>query len=210
VQRLQLAVWPDDDREWKFVDRWPNQAARERVETVLQQLDQLPDSPRQSLHFTSEAQELFSSWYTEHMQETRSNDTHPALQAHFLKMPQTIAGLALLFELISGGREAVGVVTTARALDWADYLKSHAGRLYGAAINAPVMGAQLILERKDKLPEPFTPRDVARKGWAGLDRIESVNEALATLAEHHILICYEVAGEKGGRPSKRCVWRRLI
>lgn len=31
------------------------------------------------------------------------------------------------------------------------------GRLYGAAINAPLLGAKLILERKDKLPEPFTP-----------------------------------------------------
>ena len=97
---------------------------------------------------------------------------------------------------------------TARALDWADYLKSHAARLYGAAINAPLMGARLILERKDKLPEPFTPREVRLKGWAGLDSLDAVNDALATLAEHHIVIGYEVASDKGGRPSKRYVWRR--
>ena len=97
---------------------------------------------------------------------------------------------------------------TARALDWADYLKSHAARLYGAAINAPLMGARLILERKEKLPEPFTPRDAMRKGWAGLETLDAVNDALATLTEHHIVIGYEVTGEKGGRPSKRYVWRR--
>lgn len=208
VQRLQLAVWPDDDRAWVLVDRWPNQAARERMEAVFELLDQMPDEPRRSLHFAPDAQELFNAWYTEHMLEIRSGEAHPALQAHFMKMPQTIAGLALLFQLIEADAETVGVEATARALDWADYLKSHAGRLYGAAINAPLMGAKLILERKNKLPEPFTPREVCLKGWAGLDSMGSVNEALAVLAEHRVVIGYEVNGQSGGRPSKRYVWRR--
>jgi putative DNA primase/helicase len=208
VQRLQLAVWPDDDRAWVLVDRWPNQVARERMEAVFERLDQMPDEPRRSLHFGPDAQDLFNKWYSEHMLEIRSGDAHPALQAHFMKMPQTIAGLALLFQLIDADAEMVGAEATARALDWADYLKSHAGRLYGAAINAPLMGAKLILERKEKLPEPFTPREVRLKGWAGLDSMESVNEALAVLAEHHAVIGYEVTGEAGGRPSKRYVWRR--
>ncbi len=208
VQRLQLAVWPDDDREWSLVDRWPNKSAKDRVDAVIERLDQMPDEPRKALHFVPEAQELFNAWYTEHMLEIRQGDIHPALQSHFMKMPQTIAGLALLFGLIDGGTEAVGMQATARALDWADYLKSHAARLYGAAINAPLMGARLILERKEKLPEPFTPREVRLKGWAGLDSLEAVNDALATLAEHHIVIGYEVASDKGGRPSKRYVWRR--
>lgn len=210
VQRLQLAVWPDDDRAWVLVDRWPNHAARERVEAVFERLDQMPDEPRRALHFTPEGQELFNAWYTEHMTEIRSGDIHPALQSHYMKMPQTIAGLALLFELIEGDADAVGAEATARALDWADYLKSHAARLYGAAINAPLMGARLIMERKDKLPEPFTCRDLVKKGWAGLDSQEAANEALATLAEHHIIIGYQAAGDTVGRPkqSKRYVWRR--
>lgn len=210
IQRLQIAVWPDDICDWQLVDRWPNQAARERVESVFRELDQIPDDPRHALRFTAEAQELFNVWYTDHMQELRRNDVHPALQAHFMKMPQTIVGLALLFELIGGGRESVGVEATTRALGWANYLKSHAGRLYGAAINAPVMGAQLILERKGRLPEPFTPREIVRKGWAGLGSIESVNDALTILSEHHLVISYEVSGEKGGRPSTRYVWRRAL
>lgn len=208
VQRLQLAVWPDDDREWQLVDRWPDMAARERVENVIQKLDQIPDEPRQALNFTTEGQELFNAWYTEHMLEIRSGDIHPALQSHFMKMPQTIASLALLFELIEGGRKLVGAIATARALDWADYLKSHAGRLYGAAINASLLGAQLIVDRKDKLPEPFTPREVRNKGWTGLDTVTAVNGALAILREHNLVIAYEVAQEGGGRPSQRYVWRR--
>lgn len=208
VQRLQLTVWPDDEREWLLVDRWPNKDARERIEAAIDRLDQTPDEPRQVMRFEPRAQELFNDWYTEHMLEIRHGDIHPALQSHLMKMPQTIAGLALLFSLIDGETGAVGLTPTARALDWADYLKSHANRLYGAAINASLMGAKLIQERKSKLPEPFTPRDVLRKGWAGLETLDAVNDSLALLAEHHIIIGYEVIGEKGGRPSKRYVWRR--
>lgn len=52
----------------------------------------------------------------------RSPEIHPALESHMLKMPQTIAGLALLFEIIDGGLEAVGVQAITRALRWAQPL----------------------------------------------------------------------------------------
>ena len=173
-----------------------------------EQLDQIPDEPRTALRFTPEAQEKFIAWYTCHMQASRSDHLHPALQSHYLKMPKTIAGLALLFELIEGGREAVGAESTDRAINWANYLMSHAQRLYGAAINAPLIAARLILERQQKLPEPFTAREVRQKDWTGLGTQDAVNNALAVLAEHDFIVGYEVAGEKGGRPSLRYVWRK--
>jgi hypothetical protein len=208
IQRLQLTVYPDDVREWRLVDRWPNKAADERVEWLIEQLDQLPSEPRSILRFSKEAQEIFNAWYTRHMQLSRSEHLHPALQSHFLKMPKTIAGLALLFELIEGGREAVGAESTARAIDWAVYLMSHAQRLYGAAINAPLLGAKLILERQQKLSEPFTQREIRQKDWTGLGSQHAVDKALTILEEHDFIIGYQVASEKGGRPSTRYVWRK--
>lgn len=209
IQRLQLAVYPDDVREWRLIDRRPNKAAAERMEQIIDHLDQLPAEPRTALRFSPEAQEVFNAWYTCHMQQSRSEHLHPALQSHYLKMPKTIAGLALLFELIEGGREAaVGVESTDRAVDWANYLMSHAQRLYGAAINAPFLGARLILERQQKLPEPFTAREVRQKDWTGLGSQDAVNNALAILVEHDFIVGYEVVGEKGGRPSTRYAWRK--
>jgi hypothetical protein len=208
TQRLQLAVYPDDVREWRLVDRWPNTVAAERVEKLIDYLDRLPSEPRIALRFSPEAQEKFNVWYTDHMQQSRSEHLHPALQSHYLKMPKTIAGLALLFELIEGGREAVGPESTDRAIDWANYLMSHAQRLYGAAINAPLLGARLLLERQQKLPDPFTAREVRQKDWTGLGSQDAVNNALAILVEHDFIVGYEVAGEKGGRPSTRYVWRK--
>ena len=208
IQRLQLAVYPDDVLDWRLVDRWPNRAAAECVENIIDQLDRLPVEPRTALRFSPDAQEIFNAWYTSHMQTSRSEHLHPVLQSHYLKMPKTIAGLALLFELIEGGRKAVGAESTDRAINWTNYLMSHAQRLYGAEINAPLITARLILERQQKLPESFTAREVRQKDWTGLSTQDAVNNALAVLAEHDFIVSYEIANEKGGRPSTRYVWRK--
>lgn len=208
IQRLQLAVWPDDNAKWSLVDRQPDRFAIESVVAVFDRLDQMPDKPRKAMRFSLEAQERFNCWYTELMLEIRREGLHPVLQSHFMKLPKTITALALLFGLIDGETESITLAPTARALAWASYLKSHAGRLYGVAINAPLMGAALILERQDKLPAPFTPREVLRKGWSGLETLETVSDSLATLVKHNFIIGWEEIGEKGGRPSKRYVWRR--
>lgn len=206
VQRLQLAVWPEDQHDWQLVDRWPNKAVRDAVADTFDALNRLRDTERSTLRFAPDAQNLFFEWYAEHMRDSRSGDLHTALQSHYLKMPKTIAGLALIFELTENdAAEQVGITATARALEWADYLKSHAARLYGAAIHAPLIAARLILERRDKLPEPFTARELCRKRWAGLDTPEQVNDALAVLADHDYLVSY--IAETGGRPSSRYVWK---
>ncbi len=80
-----------------------------------------------------------------------------------LRCPKAVAGLALLFELMEGGRESVGVIATGRALDRADYLKSHASRLYAGGVIMAENGARLISERRGQLPERFTARDIQRK-----------------------------------------------
>ena len=124
-----------------------------------------------------------------------------------LKMPQTIAGLALLFEIIDGGSEAVGVQAIAKALYWADYLLSHAKRLYSLAINHGLDGAKLILKRKSKISSPFTARDIQRKGWSGLDSIEAVTEALNWLIDYgHIYVRPVSAADTNGRPKISYEW----
>lgn len=210
VQRLQLAVWPDDERNWNFVDRKPDEVAQECVRKVINDLHQLPETPRRTFRFDEEAQQHFNAWYIDHMRAIRSSEIHSSLESHFLKMPQTIAGLALLFELIDGGRETVKLDATLRAIDWVPYLKSHASRLYGSVINAPLIGARTILDRREKLPEPFTPREVRSKKWGGLDTTEAVNEALEVLTMYRLVIGYVIADEKGGRPSRKYVWRKNV
>lgn len=211
IQRFQLAIWPNDVGCWEWVDRAPNQKAKASYNATFDTLHNLEFNTNNNepycFRFTSEAQELFIDWMKEIQAEARSPDNHPALESHMLKMPQTIAGLALLFEIIEGGRETVGVEATARALDWADYLLGHAKRLYSLAINHGLDGARLILKRKNKLPNSFSARDVQRKGWAGIDNIETVNDALDWLIDYgHIQSITLSATDTKGRPKISYEW----
>lgn len=206
IQRFQLAIWPDDIGSWVWIDRAPNQQAKEKYYAVFEMIHCLhfntPNGEPYYLRFTHEAQQLFIKWMKEIQDTARKPDIHPALESHMLKMPQTIASLALLFEIIDGGRKTVGVEATVRALDWADYLLSHAKRLYSLAINHSLDGARLILERKSKLPNPLTTRDIQRKGWSGLDGIDGVNDALNWLIDYgHIQAKTLSAADTNGRPK---------
>jgi len=86
-----------------------------------------------------------------------------------------------------------------RALAYSDYLRSHAEKIYGLATDGHMDAARLIVQRRSKLPEAFTARDVLRKGWTGLSTINDVNEALETLAEYGQV--YATTLDTGGRPS---------
>lgn len=211
IQRFQLAIWPDDIGSWEWIDRAPNQAAKACYNAIFETLYTLrfntDNNEPYCFRFISESQELFIEWMKEIQIAARSIDNHPALESHMLKMPQTIAGLALLFEIIDGGREAVGIEATARALEWADYLLSHAKRLYSLAINHSLDGARLILARKDKLPNPFGARDIQRKGWSGLDSIEPVSDALNWLIDYgHIQSKTLSTADTNGRPKIVYQW----
>ena len=70
-------------------------------------------------------------------------------------MPKTVASLALVFELLDSSRAAIGETAVRRALGWADYLRSHAGRLYAAGETMAENGAKLIVERQQHPLAPY-------------------------------------------------------
>ena len=119
IQRLQMAVWPDDVRSWKWVDRQPNKEARQAYEKVYRDLYRLPMGDTQKpavLRFSPEGQALFQQWMTENQNKARSGSVSTAMESHMLKMSKTVAALALLFELIEGGAfrsERIGGATRA-------------------------------------------------------------------------------------------------
>ena len=78
----------------------------------------------------------------------------------------------------------VGARATARALNWADYLKSHAFRLYSVGSFMAENAARLLLDRRAQLPECFTARQVYRKDWAGLSDSDAAEAAIDVLIQH--------------------------
>jgi hypothetical protein len=88
-----------------------------------------------------------------------------------------------------------------QALAWAGYLESHAVRAYASLSLDNTEAAWAIWRRikKGDLPQPFTARDIQRKGWSGLSQGDRVAAGLAALLDANRLRAVKL--ETGGRPS---------
>lgn len=214
VQRLQLAVWPDLSKDWKWCDRQPDPDAEKAYEAAFCRLEALNLGTTETpalRRLTAQAQGLFVEWMTDLQHDARSGAQSEALEAHLLKMPKTVASLALAFQLLSGEDAAIGDDAMLQALAWAEYLRTHAERLYAAGTFVAEAGARLILSRREALPSPFRARDVHQKNWTGLSERNAVDAALQILISTHHLLPREVpTGAAGGRPTSEYLWHPKI
>lgn len=140
---------------------------------------------------------------------------HPALVSHLSKYRKLVPALALILALIDtpDNGNVIHERELLRALEWADYLRSHAERLYAAAVIPETNGARLLLDKikagklydgNGGFLEAFTPRLVAVKHWAGLSSPEAVRKAADLLVDYGWLAREVVpTGQNGGRPSDR-------
>jgi putative DNA primase/helicase len=218
LQRFGLAVWPDITGEFVHVDQWPDTPAKQTAWAVFERLADLQpanDTDPQVWRFDDAAQALFVEWLVPFETEIRGDDLHPAMVSHLSKYRKLIPALALVFALIdtpdSGGliheRELI------RALSFGDYLRTHANRLYAAAVAPETTDAVTLLsrikagklvDRDGVMLDSFTPRQVALKHWAGLGTPDAVRKAADVLADYDWLRRVLVpGGAAGGRPSER-------
>lgn len=162
-----------------------------------------------TLRFSPEAQGAYRRHCEGIQNRCRRGGLSPAFESHLGKMPKTVASLALLFELCEcdGVPFDIGLPATEMAVRFALLLESHAGRIYGMEGTAADAGAQLIFERRKRLPAPFSFRDVDQKQWAGLGNPRMVGAAIARLVEtHNLRGVSEPSGPGGGRPTTRYEW----
>jgi hypothetical protein len=213
-QRFQIMVWPDPPREWKLVDRPPNNTALAVAEKVFNALSGLSIEKPIDACFAPDAQKLFFKWWTELECEVRGESgIHPAMLAHLSKYRSLMPSLALLFALadlaavdapIAAGM-SVGLDHARQAAAYCAYLESHAKRVY-ACVVSPETAAVRDLARHIKrgdLSELFTTRDVYFRGWSGLDSPEHVRAALDLLEDAAWVRKVEPpTSRSGGRPSE--------
>ena len=218
MQRFGLTVWPDTAGDFVHVDQWPDTPAKQTAWAVFERLAQLkPASDTEPVvwRFDDAAQALFVEWLVPFETEIRGDDLHPAMVSHLSKYRKLIPALALVFALIdtpdSGGviheRELI------RALSFGDYLRTHATRLYAAAVIPETTDAVTLLsriragkltDRDGVILDSFTPRQVAVKHWAGLSTPDAVRKAADVLADYDWLRREVLTGgAAGGRPSEQ-------
>lgn len=226
-QRFQMIVYPDPTL-WQYKDRLPNIEARNDVFNLFKDIDELcPSSlvkmgaypkddvnPRPYFRFSASAQKIFVEWTTKLHTEKIKNEEHPILVQHLQKYPKLMASLALIFHLIDGFKfGTVGDISSQSiemALEWCEYLESHARRIYGLVLNAVTAQASLLGTRLQKLDEQhdwrsngFKARDIHRKNWKSLTDIQSIESALELLVDKDWLSIEEITTtDKGGRPTQ--------
>jgi hypothetical protein len=214
MQRFQLLVWPDVPPDWKNIDRWPDSEARQRAYEVFIHMNCLISADINAgcdeslggipyLRFDAEAQELFDEWRGGLERRIRSGEDHPALEAHLAKYRSLVPSLALLIHLADDGKNPANVAAVERACAWADYLESHARRVYSAIIASEVTAARALASRilKGDVPREFALRDVYRQHWTHLSTREDAARAVEVLLDLDWL--RGTTEDTGGRRRRR-------
>jgi Protein of unknown function (DUF3987) len=209
IQRFGMMVWPDQSGEWRNTDRYPDTTARRAAWQTFEDLDKLTPEAAGAQHdesqsipflrFDEEAQEIFDAWRERLERRLRSVQLHPALESHFAKYRKLVPALALISSLADGMTGRVDGPATKRALAFAEYLESHAHRIYGAGREAEASAAKAILTRirKGDLKDGFTCREIWRHHWSNLSDLEQVQSGLDLLVD-----CYWLAEDTIKTPGR--------
>lgn len=209
LQRFQLLVWPDNQGDWKNIDRHPDMAAYDAVQTTfkkLRALDSIAIGAKNNLgggpaylHFTKAAQQLYDQFRSHLEHICRKQDMHEAMEDHLAKYPSLLAALALIIHLVDGGTGPVKLISLRKAMGWIQYLIPHAERAYSAATNNGALSAKALADKitVGSLTTGFSARMVERKQWSQLTRQEDVKAAIEWLVDADWLV--EVTTPTGGR-----------
>jgi putative DNA primase/helicase len=227
IPRFQVLVHPDPPEKFINVDRCPNTATKNAAYAIFQAIDRLDptalgcevdlDSGLPFIRFADDAQQFFNQWRVELENRLRSGTLSNVVMSHLSKYRSLMPSLAEQFHLITlvgptGRIESLPPVSLQAAMTaaaWCVLLEAHARRIYQAASDGDPDDAIRLAERiKESLPNPFTYRIVAKKGWSGLSTSEEVRKAVDLLEDRGWVKVVEVpsADPSGrGRPSEQ-VW----
>ena len=217
IQRFGLLVWPDEPAGWENVDEYPDSAKRDVVWGIFDRISKLTETGALELgamkgpydkvpfvRFDEEAAAEFLDWRAGLERRLRGDELSPALEGHLAKYRKLVPALALIDHLAEGKRGGVGREALLRALAMAEYLETHARRIYGATDTVDIIAAEAILLhiRRGALKDGFTARDVHRPGWSKLTDQDHVRRGLDLLVELDHLAA-DVTGNPGygGRPK---------
>ncbi|MDP9153711.1 MAG: DUF3987 domain-containing protein [Pseudomonadota bacterium] len=207
LQRFGMMVMPDIPEEWEYVDKYPDFGAIKRAFTLLENLaranpiddwgathakDYKGDSDFDRppfLRLSEVAQEMFVEWLT-NLETLLRTDLQPAKESHFAKYRKLIPAIALLSHVADGGTGPINGVAMKRAIRWADYLMTHADRVYGMMGDTPVDRAEALLQhiqRGDFKAGTLTAKDVYSNDWSLLGSREEAQQAIDVLCTHGYL-----------------------
>lgn len=199
IPRFQILLYPDPPASFTHVDRQPDHASRDVAYNVFRTIARIkprargcPFDKREGIayvHFSEQAQAYFDAWREVLENRLRNGSTSHLFVSHLAKYRSLFPSLSLLFHLVdrassTGEIGAVSLEAAELAARWCTLLEAHSRRIYLAAQDGDPEGPINLADRiKVSLPNPFTIRDVQRKGWSGLTSNEEVRRAVGILED---------------------------
>lgn len=215
IPRFQILLYPDPPVSYTHIDRQPDQESRDKAYRLFRAIARIKPRGRGCqfdkreatffVHFSEPAQAFFDSWREALENRLRNGSTSHVFVSHLAKYRSLLPSLALLFHLVDWASDPsdigpVSLEAAELAARWCTLLEAHARRTYLAAQDGDPDGPINLADRiTGKLPNPFTIRDVQRKGWSGLTSNEEVRRAVGILEDRGwIRRAMVPPGPKGG------------
>lgn len=199
IQRFQLLIYPDELKNWKLIDREPDNSAKQRAINVLKKLSEMDFTQYGGskeandrfpyFRFDNGSQEIFYDWLIDLECSKLKKDDQPIIHEHLAKYRSLMPSLALMFHLIdmADGKNVQQITTSAtlNAVVWCDYLERHARRIYGMAISITAQAAVKLSKKikEGELEKVFSLRDIYRKHWSLLNDKDIIKKACNELIE---------------------------
>ena len=203
LQRFQLLVCPDDlGAQRTIVDQEPKAPSRDKVYMIFETLAQMDFTKHGAeisehakvpyFHFSDEAQHFFYEWYLQ-LDHKRRAESEDIMVEHLSKFDSLMPSLALIFHLAEVASwnmslkrddpepsKSVSLHCAQLAVEWCDYLETHARRIYGLAMRMSLQSARKLLKkiRDGEVRDGFNARDVYIKNWSFLDTEERANAGI--------------------------------
>jgi hypothetical protein len=218
LQRFGLMVYPDISRVYEYIDRFPDESARQAVNDLVRKLHDLDVMAIATigefcktpyLQFDDAAQEIFIEWLCKLETRLRSDEDHPAIVSHLSKYRKLIPSLALINHLCDSTESKVSESALLRALAYSEYLESHARRVYSHGTQPGIDAAKAVLAKlkAEKLSSPFSLRDVYKNHWTGIDTPKKAQSAIDILLDYNHLTKEEIFTD--GRPTTSYHWAKV-
>lgn len=222
LSRFQLMVAPEFNGPYKHIDRPQNEKAKTSVLNCFRNLHgkraeelflPLQKNIRGSsiFHFDSKAQTTFDKWFTDLQNRLATGGfDSPAFEAHLSKYRSLMPKLALLFHLLDLGAGStksleVSFEATELSIQWCSYLLEHAEKVYAETSHPSLAAARNLLERikNGDVSDGDPIRELYRKGWKTLDKIDKFRKALDFLVEYGWVSVETIPSSKtNGAPSE--------
>lgn len=219
IPRFQVLLYPDPPASYTHIDRQPDHASRNTAYEIFKAISRVKPRTRGCqvdkregtfyLHFSEPAQTCFDNWRSVLENRLRNGSTSHLFLSHLAKYRSLFPSLALIFHLVdrantTGDIGPVSLEATELAARWCTLLEAHARRVYLAAQDGDPEGPTNLADRiTGSLPNPFTIRDVQRKGWSGLTSPEEIRRAVGILEDRGwIHAAMTGPGDRGGRRTE--------